>query len=117
MTPLRTSVTLEGGVAELLVTPALYGVAKRKKIDLQSDLDAGDVFALYTKVMYCAAICAWDVASVDESRGEFPYKYADFYTWAATHPDEFSEKIKFIVFALTGKEMETKEVKKNAGPR
>lgn len=117
MIPLRTSVDLEGGVAELLVTPALYGVAKRKKIDLQADLDAGDVFALYTKVMYCAAISAWDVAGVDEYRGEFPYKYEDFYTWAATRPDQFSEKISFIVRALTGKELDEVSVKKKAGRR
>ena len=101
----------------MLVTPALYGVAKRKKIDLQADLDAQDVFGLYTKVMYCAAICAWEVAGVDEYRGEFPYKYVDFYTWAAAHPEEFNEKIAFIVRALTGKELDAVEVKKKAGRR
>ena len=114
MIPLRTSVDLEGGVAELLVTPALYGVAKRKKIDLQADLDAGDVFALYTKVIYCAAIAAWEVAGVDGYKGEFPYKYEDFYTWAAMHPDRFNEKVAFVVKALTGKDV-GEVVKKKAG--
>ena len=121
----RTSIELKEGVAvEILVTPALYGVAKRRGIDLTADVNAGDVYASYVKTLYCAAISAWEVAAVDDPKmGDFPYKYADFTDWAWADAARLTRIVAFIYEALTGKRFEDigkeeqKGSKKNAGRR
>lgn len=120
----RTSIELKDGVAvEILVTPALYSVAKRRGIDLVSDVNAGDVYGSYVKMLYCAAISAWDVAAVDDpARGEFPYKFSDIYEWAWADTERLARMVAFIYEALTGKRFEEigKEdtaVKKNGSRR
>ena len=120
----RTSIELREGVAvEILVTPALYSVAKRRGIDLVSDINAGDVYGSYVKMLYCAAISAWEVAAVDDpKRGDFPYKFADFHEWAWADTERLARIVAFIYEALTGKRFEdigkeTSEVKKNESRR
>lgn len=104
----RTSIELREGVAvEILVTPALYGVAKRRGMDLAADANAGDVYGSYVKMLYCAAIAAWEVAAVDDPKlGEFPYKYGDFYEWAWADTKRLAKMVAFIYEALTGKRFE-----------
>ena len=120
----RTSIELKEGVAvEILVTPALYSVAKRRGIDLVADINAGDWQSSYVKMLYCAAISAWEVAAVDDpSRGEFPYTFADIHEWAWADTARLAKTIGFMYEALTGKPLKdavgSKEgVKKNARPR
>lgn len=117
----RTSIELKDGVAvEILVTPALYSVAKRRGIDLVADVNAGDVYGSYIKMLYCAAISAWDVAAVDDpGKGEFPYKFGDIYEWAWADTERLARMVSFIYEALTGKRFEdigtdAGAVKKNA---
>lgn len=115
----RSTIELKEGVAvELLATPSLYRVAKQRGIDLVADAntDATGVMLSYLKMIYCAAINAWDVRRVDEPKlGAFPYKYADFDEWAWSNQPAFTEAVRFVFSALTGKELqaaEGKDVKK-----
>lgn len=104
----------EGVTVTLLLTPALYGVAKERGIDLFKDVlkakEAGNDIRVthtidaYSRIAYCAAIAWWEVAGVDHpDQGEFPYSYADFNTWAWANPKEFFKIIQEILVALTGK--------------
>lgn len=121
MERIRTTIELREGVTvEILVTPALYGEAKRRGIDLMADANAGDVYGSYIKIIYCAAISAWEVAAVDDPKmGAFPYKYADFYEWAWADRDRLAGMVAFVYEAMTGKRFEdlekeaAKDVKKN----
>ena len=101
----RTSIELKDGVAvEILVTPALYSVARRRGIDLVADMNDGDVYGSYVKMFYCAAISAWDVAAVDDpGKGEFPYKFSDIYEWAWADTARLARMVAFMYEALTGK--------------
>lgn len=103
----RTSIELKEGVTvEILVTPALYSVAKRRGIDLVGDVNAGDVYGSYVKMMYCGAISAWEVEAVDNpEKGEFPYKFSDFHEWAWADTKRLAGTIAFMYEAMTGKRM------------
>lgn len=92
----------EGVVCTLRVTPALYGVASSRGIDLQS---AGDnPLRTYVKMMYCSAINDWEIRQVDDpSLGDFPLSYSDFDDWAFAHQEEFIKVIDFMLLACTGK--------------
>lgn len=104
--------------AELLVTPALYGVAAKRSIDLAVDAMAGNqgVLVSYIKMAYCAAVNAWEVAAVDDPDvGECPYKYADFDAWAWADTERLGDLIAFMYEAMTGKSLKgalAEEVKK-----
>lgn len=99
----------EGVSVKLLLTPALYGVAKERGLDLFTRPADGQDKELrgleqYTKIAYCAAINAWQVAAVDDPElGEFPYNYEDFHLWSYAQPKEFGKAIDAILVALTGK--------------
>ena len=111
----RTSIELKDGVTvEILVTPALYSVAKKRGIDVVADINAGDVFGSYIKMLYCAAILAWEVAAVDDPKmGDFPYRFADFHEWAWADRERLARMVAFMYEALTGKRLE--EAEKEAG--
>ena len=104
----RTSIELKDGVTvEILVTPALYSVAKRRGIDLVADVNSGDVYGTYVKMLYVAAINAWEVAAVDTpTMGEFPYRFADFHEWAWADTARLARMVAFLYEALTGKRFE-----------
>ena len=99
----------EGVKAKLLLTPALYGVAKERGINLfPPEVTAQDqtsrVFELYGKIAYCAAISAWEVDAVDDpDKGPFPWTYEDFSLWAWDNQKEFGQTVNAILEALTGK--------------
>jgi hypothetical protein len=116
----RTQATIqlkEGVTVKLLLTPALYGIAKERGIDIFSDIlrakvaegegtedRATKTVDAYSKIVYCAAILAWEVDAVDNpDAGEFPYTYADFYTWAWGNHREFARTIQAVLVALTGR--------------
>ena len=108
MDRVRFNVELKDGVAvELLVTPALYSVARKRGIDVTADLNAGDWVTSYIKTIYCAAINAWEVRAVDDPKvGEFPYTYADFHEWAYADTERFTSVVREVYEALTGKKLE-----------
>lgn len=99
----------EGVKAKLLLTPALYGVARERGIDLfppeRVMEDKKDrVFDLYAKIAYCAAISAWEVDAVDDpDKGDFPWTFEDFSLWSWNDQKEFGQTINAILEALTGK--------------
>ena len=110
MTPKRIRIDLKEGVGiDLLLTPALYGVGKARGIDLVADLrdngnDPTSITRVYTKMTYCAAINAWEVASVDDpGKGPFPYTFADFDAWSWEKPDDLLRVIDAFLVAFTGK--------------
>lgn len=107
----RTVITIhleEGVTAKLLLTPALYGVAKERGIDFVTETPDADKDAQfvtrYSKVAYCAAISAWEVDAVDDpDKGPCPWRYEQFVTWAYGNPKEFGAVVDAILVALTGK--------------
>lgn len=118
MEPIRKTIEIQGVTVRLLVTPALYGVAKRRGIDLTVPKGATipEVMDIYCKMMFCAAINAHEVARVDSPLiGDFALKYEDFEEFRTTRPDEFRKVVEFIYSALTQKsfqELVVEQVKK-----
>ena len=99
----------EGVTAKLLLTPALYGVAKERGINLfPPEVAAQDktsrVFDLYAKIAYCAAISAWEVEAVDDpDKGDCPWTFEQFTIWSWNNQKEFGRTVDAILEALTGK--------------
>lgn len=107
MTPTKVRIQLKQGVeVNALLTPALYGVAAARGIDLgtASGEDMTGVTRTYARIAYCAAINAWEVESVDHpDMGDFPYTYEDFDAWAWTDADGMLAFIDKTLAAFTGK--------------
>jgi hypothetical protein len=101
------TIKMKGGVVELLATPALFGIAQRKGMTIEADSkNVSEVYSAYTKLIYLAALNAWEVRRYDNpSMGECQYKLMDFVEWASMNPDAFVKAIDFILSALTGKEL------------
>lgn len=117
MYPSRTSIELkEGVVCYLRITPALYGVATMRGIDLNAKDE--NPLRKYVKVAYCAAINDWEIERVDNPTiGVFPFKYSDFEDWAWADTKRLYELVDFILLATTGKGMKhytDEEVKKKS---
>ena len=74
-------ITLKGGEqVELLATPALFAIAKRRGWTIEADAaNAAAVFSAYTKLIYLAALNAWEVRRYDSPEmGECSYRLMDF---------------------------------------
>ena len=101
------TIRMKGGVVELLATPALFAIAKRKGMAIEANTaDGADVLTAYTKLIYLAALNAWEVRRYDAPEmGECQYKLMDFVEWASGNVDEFVKAINFVLSALTGKEL------------
>lgn len=102
------SIKMKGGEqVELLATPALFGIAKRKGMAIEADTkNAAEVFSAYIKLIYLAALNAWEVRRFDNPEmGDCKYQLMDFAEWAGMHPEELTNAIKFVLYALTGKEL------------
>lgn len=100
------TITMKGGEqVELLATPALFGVAKRKGVTIDADADnLPDVMLAYTKMIYLAALNAWEVRRFDNpDLGECHLKLMDFVEWANADKDAFVKAIDFVLSALTNK--------------
>lgn len=101
-------IKLKGGEqVELLATPALFAIAKRRGMTIEADADnAADVFSAYTKLIYLAALNAWEVRRYDAPQmGECHYRLMDFVEWASGDAAAFVKAVNFILVALTGKEL------------
>lgn len=92
---------------ELLATPALFAIARRRGMTIEADSDnVAEVFSAYTRLLYLAALNAWDVRRYDNpSMGECPYTLMDFVEWSSNDREGFVEAISFALAALTGKEL------------
>ena len=102
------TITMKGGAqVELLATPALFAIAKRRGWTIEADADnAAEVFSAYTKLIYLAALNAWEVRRYDAPQmGECTYKLMDFVEWASNDADAFVKAVNFVLSALTGKEL------------
>lgn len=101
-------IRMKGGEqVELLATPSLFAIAKRKGLAIEANTaDGADVLTAYTKLIYLAALNAWEVRRYDAPEmGECRYKLMDFVEWASGNADEFVKAINFVLSALTGKEL------------
>ena len=98
---------MKGGVVELLATPALFGIAQRKGMTIEADSDnASEIYSAYTKLIYLAALNAWEVRRYDSPEmGECEYKLMDFVEWASNDAEGFVNAINFVLSALTHKEL------------
>ena len=101
------TIKMKGGVVELLATPALFGIAQRKGMTIEADSEnASEVYSAYTKLIYLAALNAWEVRRYDNpSMGECQYKLMDFVEWASNDAEGFVNAINFVLSALTHKEL------------
>lgn len=114
----------EGVRVALLLTPALYGVASRRGVDIVAELkgehnDSSDIVRVYTKMLYFAALNEWEVAAVDNPKAEpFAYTFADFDAWAWEHPEALKDAVNALLEAFTGKPLSDYEgVKKKSKSR
>lgn len=101
-------IKMKGGAqVELLATPALFSIAKRKGWKIEADAtSAAEVYSAYSKLIYLAALNAWEVRRYDNPElGEFKYSLMDFTEWTAEDPVRFAKTINFLLCALTNKEM------------
>ena len=108
MTQVLYRIELKGGAqVELLATPALFDIARKRGMTIEADADnAAEVFSAYTKLIYLAAINAWDVRRYDDAAmGDFPYRLMDFVEWSSSNAEEFVKVVNFVLFALTGKDL------------
>lgn len=113
-------IDVKGRRVELLFTPSLYGIAQKRQISLTiEDIENySEVLDVYCKVIYLAAINAWEVRAFDNpDLGEFDLSLMDFILWSTDSPKEFGRMIKSLVECLTGKPFGTaaenaEEVKK-----
>jgi hypothetical protein len=108
MTQVLYRIELKGGAqVELLATPALFDIARKRGMAIEADADnAAEVFSAYTKLIYLAAINAWDVRRYDDAAmGDFPYRLMDFVEWGSVNSDEFVKVVNFVLSALTGKDL------------
>lgn len=102
------TIRMKGGEqVELLATPALFAIARRRGMTIEADSDnVAEVFSAYTRLLYLAALNAWDVRRYDNpSMGECPYTLMDFVEWSSNDREGFVEAISFALAALTGKEL------------
>lgn len=102
------TIKMKGGEqVELLATPALFAIAKRRGWTIEADADnTAEVFSAFTKLIYLAALNAWDVRRYDSPEmGECTYKLMDFVEWASNDGDAFVKAVNFVLYALTGKEL------------
>ena len=101
-------IRMKGGAqVELLATPALFSIAKRKGWKIEADAtSAAEVYSAYSKLIYLAALNAWEVRRYDNPElGEFKYSLMDFTEWTAEDPVRFAKTINFLLCALTNKDM------------
>lgn len=118
MVQILHTIKLRGGAqVELLATPALFDIARKKGMTIEADADnMAEVFSAYTKLVYIAAINAWEVRRYDDaSMGDFPYRLMDFVEWSSGNAEEFVNVISFILSALTGKDLKEYATEKAKG--
>lgn len=105
----RQIIELKKGVkVELLFTPSLFGVARRRGLALtiKDQEDELEVMEAYVKLSYIAALNAWEAKQYDAPElGDFSYNYEDFQEWAANDPKALARLVPIIFTALTGKDL------------
>lgn len=101
------TIRMRGGVVELLATPALFDIARKRGMTIDADAEnTAEVFSAYTKLIYLSALNAWEVRRYDDpSMGECRYRLMDFVEWASNDAEGFVKTIDFVLSALTHKEL------------
>ena len=96
-----------GAQVELLATPALFAIARRKGMKIEADAkNVAEVYEAYSKLLYLAAINAWEVRRYDKpDMGECPYQLMDFVEWCSEDAERFGKAVNFVLCALTNKDI------------
>jgi hypothetical protein len=95
----------EGSSVELLFSATLGFIAERKGIQLilEHPDDKEENVKFFVKLLYLAALNAWEFKTLDEpGLGEFPYKAIDFAEWAAREQKAFADMIVASAEAMSG---------------
>lgn len=106
MNPRHTIELRKGVKVEVLFTPSLFGVAKRRGLSLtiEDREDWAQVAEAYTKLIYIAALNAWEARSYDEPElGAFPHDYSDFLVWSGENPQAYAALVGVAVELITGR--------------
>lgn len=101
-------IKMKGGAqVELLATPSLFAIARRKGMKIAADAkNVAEVYEAYSKLLYLAAINAWEVRRYDKPEmGECPYQLMDFVEWCSEDAERFGRTVNFVLCALTNKDM------------
>lgn len=112
-----------GGVeVEMLFTPSLYGISKRKGqvIEIEDSNDFSQVTNAYAKIMYLAALNAREVRQFDDPElPDLEISLMDITEWASSEPRKFGQMIAIAVEALTGEplKVDEKDVKEAITPK
>lgn len=112
----RKTIAIQEGVkVEILVTPALYGEAQERGINLDLRLaKEGTMDYLYKQIgiVYFGALVAWKARMWDDpTLGVFPYKFIDFVNWATGDPESFKDTMIFVAQAFNVSESEDEKKK------
>lgn len=106
MARVRQTVKIGGREIDLLFTPSIYAVARKKGVKIEvSDVDnLAEVLEIYTKLFYLAALNALEAKRFDNpSEPDLGIGYIDFAEWAAENSEAFMSLIDTAIEALTGK--------------
>ena len=102
------TIKMRGGAqVELLATPALFAMAKKRGLDIEADTqNSAEVLSAFTKLIYLSALNAWEVRKFDNPTiGDFKYTLMDFMEWGSNDAEEFVKAVNFVLAALTHKEL------------
>lgn len=101
----RTTIAIrEGERVEILISPALYGEAQERGINLDLRLvKEGTMDYLYKQIgiVYFGALVAWKARMWDDpTLDPFPYKFIDFVNWATNDAESFKDTMLFVAQAF-----------------
>lgn len=108
MARVRQILEIGGRQIDLLFTPSIYAVAKRRgfTIEITDAENLAEVLELYAKLVYLAALNALEAKRFDNpAEPDLPVGYIDVAAWAAEHSEDFMQLVDGAIEALTGKSL------------
>ena len=98
----RQFIEVDGKRRELLITPSLYKVCQERGWEIKGE-NSSDIFPAYCKLLYAAAVNAYEVRRYDEPDLELDLTLLDFEIWAALNRKEMEKLIVVSCELLSGK--------------
>lgn len=94
-------IEIDGKRRELLITPSLYKICHEKGWKIEG-LTSSDIFPAYCKLLYAAAVNAYEVRRFDNPKEEFDLTLLDLEVWAALNRKEMEGLIVISCELLSG---------------
>jgi hypothetical protein len=107
-------IEIDGLRRELLITPSLYTICQERGWEIKGQ-SAGDIFPAYCKLLYAAAVNAYEVRKFDNPDLKFDLTLLDIEVWAALNREDLNKMIIVACELLSGqsiKDMVEAEKKK-----